>query len=130
VGIIFLAHGYQKLFLWGHDSVTAAFTQMGIPFAGTSAWLAALTEFIGGLALVGGLLARWAALPLAFTMLVAIAQVHLGGGFFAPKGFEYPLALLAASVAIAIAGPGAFALDNLLRGSRTGIQSDYALARN
>ncbi len=117
-GVIFLAHGYQKLFIWGIGGVTGAFTQMGIPAPHLSAYLATFAEFFGGIALLLGLGTRLAAIPVAFTMLVAILQVHLKGGFFAPKGLEYPLTLLAANIALIVAGGGAFALENVLFRSR------------
>ena len=82
--------------------------------SGLSAWLVALTEFLGGAALLAGVLTRWAAVPLSFTMVVAILAVHLKGGFFAPAGVEYPLTLLTANVALILTGPGALAVDGLL----------------
>jgi putative oxidoreductase len=114
VGIVFLAHGFQKFFVWGIGDVTGAFTQMGIPAPHLSAYLAASAELFGGLALLLGLFTRVAAIPVAITMIVAILQVHLKGGFFAPQGVEYPLTLLIANVALIVAGGGAFALDNIL----------------
>ena len=114
VGVIFLAHGGQKLFVYGFDGVAAAFGQMGVPMAGIPAPRTALVEFCGGLALVTGLLPRLAGVGLALTMLGAILFVHLAAGFFGPQGFEFPLALLAATVAFAIAGAGRFSLDHLI----------------
>ncbi len=115
VGIIFLAHGYQKLFFWGIAGVTGTFAQMGIPFPAVSAYLAAFAEFFGGLALLLGLWTRLAAVPVAFTMLVAMLQVHLKGGFFLPSGIEYTLVLLVSNIAFMVAGGGAFAVENLFR---------------
>jgi putative oxidoreductase len=114
VGLVFLAHGYQKLFVWGIGGVTAAFTQIGIPAPHLSAYLASFAEFFGGIALLLGLFTRLAAIPVAVNMVVAILQVHLQGGFFAPKGIEFPLTLLAANVALVLAGGGAFALENVI----------------
>jgi putative oxidoreductase len=114
VGLVFLAHGYQKLFVWGIGGVTGTFAQMGIPAPHLSAYLATSAEFFGGLALLFGLFTRVAAIPVAITMLVAILQVHLQGGFYAPKGIEYPLTLLVANIALVIAGGGAYALDNVV----------------
>ena len=114
VGLVFVAHGAQKLFQFGITGVAGAMAQMGIPFPQLSAVLVTGTEFLGGLLLLAGLFTRWASLPLGFAMAVAVITVHLPGGFFAPKGVEYPLTLLVASLGLALTGGGAFALDNLL----------------
>jgi putative oxidoreductase len=114
LGVIFLAHGYQKLFVWGIGGVTGAFTQMGIPAPHLSAYLATFAELFGGMALLLGLFTRLAAIPVAITMVVAILEVHLRGGFYAPKGVEYPLTLLAANIVLVLAGGGVFAIDSLL----------------
>ncbi len=118
VGGIFLAHGAQKLFVFGFAGVSGAFGGMHVPAAGLTGPLTALVEFFGGLALVAGLLTRLAGAGLAVVMLGAIVFVHLAGGFFAPHGFEYPLALFGALVALAIAGAGRYSLDQMLADRR------------
>ncbi len=115
VGLVFLVHGSQKLFVFGFHGVQMFFTQGHIPLPAASAVVVTLVEFLGGVALILGLGTRIAAALIAINMLGAIVFVHLKGGFFAPAGFEYPLTLLIASAGLAIAGSGAFALDNLLR---------------
>jgi putative oxidoreductase len=116
VGIIFAAHGSQKLFGWfggyGLAGTGGFFDSVGLHPGQLMAGLAGSAEFFGGIALVFGLLTRVAAASLAFAMLVAIVSVHLGRGFFADKGgFEYALALFAASVSLMVGGAGRLSLD-------------------
>ena len=72
-------------------------------------------EFLGGIALILGLLLRPAAAVLAATMVVAIVSVHLPNGLFlANNGYEFGLALLAVSVSLAIRGAGSASVDRML----------------
>ena len=122
-GLVFIAHGGQKLFVYGFDGVTAAFTQMGVPLAEVTAPLVALLEFFGGIALVVGLLTRLAATGLAINMLGAILLVHLSAGFFLPNGSEFALTLLAAATALALTGAGDFSVDGLRARRRAVVHS-------
>ena len=115
-GIIFAAHGGQKLFVYGLAGVSGAFAQMGVPLPGVTGPLVAFVEFFGGIALILGVLTRLAALGLAIDMLGAILLVKIKGGFFAPKGSEYELLLFAAAAALALTGPGMFSIDNAIAG--------------
>jgi putative oxidoreductase len=114
VGIVFLAHGGQKLFMVGFGGVAGFLGQLGIPAPMLAAVIVTLVEFLGGLALLLGLFTRWAAIPLALNMVVAILTVHLPGGFFLPDGYEYALTLLAANVALALLGSGEASVERLL----------------
>jgi len=119
VGIIFAAHGAQKLFGWfggyGLEGTGQFFGSVGLNPGYLMALLAGAAEFFGGLALVFGLLVRPAAAALAFAMLVAIFAVHAGKGFFmSNNGYEYALALFAASVSLLFSGGGRFSADAAL----------------
>lgn len=111
VGIVFLAHGSQKLFVYGVQGFAGFLAHMGLP-----TFLAPIViaiEFLGGAALILGIGTRIAAAALAMNMLGAVLGVHLKGGFFLPTGFEYALTMLAATVALALTGPGAASLDEM-----------------
>lgn len=111
VGLVFLVHGYQKLFLMGMGGVTEFFTQIGAPLPGISAPLVSLLEFGGGLALILGLFTPVVAALLALDMLGAMLLVHLPAGFYvAEGGYEFVLTLFGASLALALTGPGTYAL--------------------
>jgi putative oxidoreductase len=120
LGIIFIAHGNQKLTQQGVDGTSAGFAQLGIPFPTLSAWYATLVELVGGIALIIGFALPVFGVLLALNMVGALIFVHLGNGFFAmSNGYEYVLALAVASLAIGFNG-GAFALDRVLFRNRTG----------
>jgi putative oxidoreductase len=118
VGVVFLVHGGQKLFVIGMPGVAGFLGSLGIPAPMLSAVLVSCVEFLGGLALLLGLFTRWAAVPLAIDMVVALLTVHLRGGFFVPKGFEFVLTLLAACLALVCLGSGALSLDAIRARSR------------
>ncbi|WP_448552381.1 DoxX family protein [Thalassotalea montiporae] len=118
-GIIFAAHGAQKLFAWfggyGLDGTGQWMESIGLAPGYLMALMAGSAEFFGGLLLIVGLLTRPAALALAFTMVVAIFSVHIQNGLFmSNNGYEFGLSLLAISVALVFQGAGRFALDNLV----------------
>ncbi len=119
VGIIFAAHGAQKLFGWfggyGLEGTGKWMASIGIEPGMLMAALAGGAEFFGGLALLLGLLVRPAAAILGFTMLVAIFSVHIGNGLFmSNNGIEFGLALLAATVSLGISGAGRASIDAVL----------------
>lgn len=119
VGIIFAAHGSQKLFGWfggGGLAGTAQWMEsIGLEPGILMALLSGGTEFFGGLALIIGLLARPAALGLSFTLLVAIFSVHIHNGLFmANNGYEFALALLGGTLAVLLEGAGKLSADRAI----------------
>lgn len=123
LGLIFAAHGAQKLFgVWGGGGIagtTAFFEQLGLPLARILAVAVGVTEFGGGLLLILGAFTSVAALALGVVMLGAIWTVHRPHGFFlnwslAPEagfGYEFNLALLAGLLCLALTGAGALSID-------------------
>jgi putative oxidoreductase len=125
LGIVFFAHGAQKVLGWfGGPGLkgTIDYFQKGLGIPPAATVLAALVEFLGGIAVLTGFLARPAALGLIVVMLVAVSKVHIQHGFFLNwnltpgkgHGFEFNLALIAMAVAVAIGGAGIISIDRLI----------------
>ena len=114
VGIVFLMHGWQKLFVMHISGVTGFFGHAGIPLPHLAAIVVSLVEFLGGAALVLGVLTRAAAVLLAIDMTVAVLKVHLKNGFFLPTGFEFAFSMWAASICLALTGGGAASVDGAM----------------
>lgn len=109
LGVIFFAHGLNK-FQGGIENTAGWFESIGLP--GFLAYAVALTELVGGVALILGLFSRVVSVLLALIMVGAIITVQLAVGFFG--GYVLDLALLTMAVVIAITGSKAFALDSVI----------------
>lgn len=113
LGTMYLAHSVVlKLFTYGLPGTAAYFESIGLP-----GWLAYLTfaaEAVGGLLILIGFHSRWVALALSPALVGAVIWAHAANGwvFTAPGGgWEYPVYLIVLSVAQAMLGEGAFALN-------------------
>jgi putative oxidoreductase len=113
LGVIMLVHGWHKIFPRGSlYNFAHMVNHMGMPY-----WLgyvAAFTEFFGGILLILGLLVPIAALGVAIDMAVAILAVHLHHGLTGSGGFEYPLSLFALALLVLFSGSGHLAVDSRL----------------
>jgi putative oxidoreductase len=129
LGVVFLAHGAQKVLGWwgGHGAAATiqGFAKMGLPTAVTVLVMAA--EFGGGLLLILGFLTRLAALGIGCVMAGALILVHAKVGFFMNwagtqkgEGFEYHILALGLAVALLIKGGGALSVDHAIAGEDGG----------
>jgi putative oxidoreductase len=111
IGVVGMLHGSQKIFTGEGIKGFAGFLEkLNVPAPAASAWMAALSELVGGAMIALGLWPRIAAVPFAITMIVAWATAHKGAFFAQTGGGEYPLTLAVIALAIAVAGPGSFAI--------------------
>ena len=116
LGVIMVAHGYQKTFRHLHDHVHMV-ASLGLP-----AWLgyvSSLTELLGGLLILVGFFTRPAAFAVCIDLIVAIWKVHWHNGLMAEHGYEFPLAIATIAFALIFFGGGQFAIDHVLRGGGT-----------
>lgn len=119
LGLVLAAHGAQKLFGWfgglGLADFGVMLERLGVRPGWSWAIVSGVVEFVGGLFVVIGFLTPIAALFLAGNLLVAILTVHLVHGFWNQDGgFEFPVSLLGALVALSLIGPGAASVDAVM----------------
>jgi putative oxidoreductase len=116
VGLLFAAHGSQKLFGWfggaGPRGTAGFLSSLGYRAPAAMAIVAGLSELGGGLLLAAGLLTPLASLLLASMMLNAIVTVKWPQGFLG--GYEFELTLLTVAIALAVTGPGRISLDDAI----------------
>lgn len=130
LGIIFVAHGCQKFFVWGMDNVPASFEAMGAPAPTLSAWVAAIAELVGGSLLIIGLATPIVAAVLIFDMIGAIFIAHIDAGFWVGDGgYELALALIAGLLAVGFVHQGPLAVDTYLL-KNTGLLKNAGLLKN
>jgi putative oxidoreductase len=114
VGIIFIMHGYQKVFSYGIPAMVTGFTKFGVPLPAITAPFIAILELVAGIGLALGLFGRVFAVLLMCDMLGAMIFVHFKNGFFLPTGYEFTLILAAATLALALTGPGQISADAMI----------------
>jgi len=119
VGVGFAQAGWGKL-SGDMDQVAGYFASLGIPAPTLNAYMAAVTELVGGIVLVLGIASRLTTIPLIVTMIVAFATAHREalGSLFSDPGTvmgEAPFPFLLGSLVVLLWGPGLFSLDGLIR---------------
>lgn len=118
LGIILIAHGWQKFNEWTLAGTASAFVDMGVPAPGVTSAIAAVAELGGGLLVLVGLLTPIVAVLNILVLLGAFALVHVQAGVFVENGgYELVIALAAGLLLIAARGAGKFSIDALLPGS-------------
>ncbi|PSL54519.1 putative oxidoreductase [Saccharothrix carnea] len=119
VGVVFIAHGWQKVAQWGLDGTAAAFAGMGVPLPTLSAWFAAIVELGGGALLVLGAATPVVGVLLAANMLGALFLVHLPNGLLGQGGYEFVLVLAVAAIAVGF-NAGSLTVARLAKGRQVG----------
>jgi putative oxidoreductase len=114
LGLVFIIHGGQKLFVIGFGGTTGMLANMGIPAAGLIGPLLAIVEPLAGAGIVLGLLTRVAGLAVAVDMICAILLFHRLHGFFVPMGIEFPMMLAAGGLTLASLGAGPWSIDHAI----------------
>jgi putative oxidoreductase len=115
LGVIMIGHGYPKVF-GGLAHHVQSVSNLGLP--GWLAYLSAAAEFLGGIALILGLLTRLASFAILINMAVAIGKVHWKNGLLGNGGYQFPLTLAAIAFALIFLGAGPIALDSIRRGGK------------
>ncbi|MEU8081794.1 DoxX family protein [Catellatospora citrea] len=119
IGLIFFAHGWQKLFTVGLGPTAAGFKATGVPLPTLSAWYAGIVEFFGGALLILGLAVPIAGVLLFLDMLGAFFTVHVGHGLFVNSGgSELVIALGVGSLLLAAVGAGLYSIDHAIAANR------------
>lgn len=138
IGYGFMAHGFAKLSR-GPEGFAGILQTMGVPAPGLMAWIIALVEFFGGLAIMAGALVAIVSIPLAITMLVAMFTIHLPYGFssiklmgltesgpqFGTPGYEVNLLYIAGLLTLVLGGAGPLSIDRGLARRKGSSETPY-----
>lgn len=123
-GVVFLAHGIQKLTTFGMAGTTASMEGNGVPLPGVAAFLVTWVETLGGIALILGAFTPIAALLLTIDMIGAVLFAHISNGIFVTNGgWELAGILGAISLVFTVIGAGAYSVDHVLGKKLTFLRS-------
>ncbi|MHA6793452.1 DoxX family protein [Pseudonocardia bannensis] len=116
LGVVLIAHGWQKLVINGISGTAEVFHNFGIPLAILATSFTVVVELVGGAMLIFGVLVPVASSFIMVVMVGAIGFVHAPHGIFASKGGWELVAVIAAGIlALSATGPGRYSIEHLLR---------------
>ncbi|MCF7958531.1 MAG: DoxX family protein [Phycisphaerae bacterium] len=119
LAVVFIYHGYGKVFEGGHGQIAKMMVEQGAPIPEVLGWVAGITEFFGGIFILAGLMSRFWAMGLVILMAVAIKTVHWENGFsIQDHGYEYCLVLLLLALGVVLSGPGTISIDQVMMSRR------------
>lgn len=129
LGIVMIAHGWQKLHDNGLSGTTAGFDAMGIPLPDAAAVFAIAVELGGGVLLVLGAFTPVVGLLVAANMAGAFWYVHRDAFFAMDGGYEYVMTLALMGVALAFTGAGRLSVDRYLAGAPSAAAGSHSTER-
>ena len=113
LGVVLIAHGWQKLMIKGVGATTEGFVEMGIPAAPVSAVFVMAVELLGGILIMVGAVTALVGVLVALVMLGAVLFVHIGSGVFVSNGgWELAGLVGASALALAAVGAGRLSVDH------------------
>jgi putative oxidoreductase len=120
LGVVLIAHGWQKVFTFGLGGTAQAFTGMGVPLAPVSAAYAGIVELVGGALILVGAATALVGVLVVLDMLGAAVLVHIGNGIMVSDGgWELVGMIGALALVLAAVGAGKYSVDHALAGRRT-----------
>ncbi|MHA6625923.1 DoxX family protein [Pseudonocardia sichuanensis] len=119
LGVVLVAHGWQKVVTNGLGATAEGFAGMGVPLAPVSAAFAGLVELVGGVLLVAGAATAVVGVLVVLDMIGAALLVHAANGVFASDGgWELVGVIGALALVLAAVGAGRFSVDHALASRR------------
>lgn len=120
LGLVFMWHGYDKVFVKGPDAISGFLASLGIPAPSIMVYLLSYGELVGGFLLILGALTFWVSLAHVTIAAVALFAVHFPNGFFVSDGgYEFIMLIGTGSFFFLTAGPGKYAVDSMLGSRKT-----------
>ncbi|HEY4502211.1 MAG TPA: DoxX family protein [Candidatus Paceibacterota bacterium] len=115
LGIIFVWHGYDKIFVKGLPTITGFLGTLSFPLPAVFAYILSYGELVVGLLLIIGLFTHWAAKFVVIVASVAFFTVHIKNGFsIGNGGYEYIILIFAAAISILATSAGRYSIDNMI----------------